>query len=616
MAVNLDTFQSTSVGLDQENFGKVPDSQFDTAMATKMQEDITKSLTPEDVKPSDANKVDVQLQGNIAVNLKKKDLFTGDLTSFEDEDSKTAVDKVDALFKSSSPFTTDTSAFNNLGRGTGPVEAGMQPVGVSGKTVEEELADEEMGEPGQPVGEFDFQEIIDPAKEYAIKGYQSIRDYFNPQQYAGPQGVGSVGYGAGTTGSYGGLSGTLTGGSAGSTQGFSGTGYGSLQNTSVQNTQSAVAALGPQAPQFANQAMLGQVSGGGYGGLSSSTAAGASQLATSGAGVNALGQPMYGSTAASSSRSIFGTAASIYGIYDGIKNKDYFSAGTSLITLLNPATAVPVAIMHAAKMLFGAWSASKRQKPKFGGAEFKATKNSLMATGGYGYNGYQPAAGQATVASVADYVNTYTKTFGLNFNGSKWADAIAADPRLNRYDTMNDSGYADPSVLSRKIFETKGLITGNPTYNGQAITSQEDYQKKVAEFNDYYKKTALERGGLVDAKRVGIDTPLSNEYKQITFKHSKQVGGGGSGPQYTTRTTGGGRGGGGGTTQTGYWDMTNSWNGGQVWVPAAPNVQVEQGYQGSSAYAISYSYEDATPHDMLYRNLVGSFQRGQGGTNY
>ena len=615
MSVNLDTFESKSVGLDQENFGKVPDSQFDTAMATKMQEDITKSLTPEDVKPSDANKVDVQLQGNIAVNLKKKDLFTGDLTSIEDEDSANAVDKVDAFFKSSSPFTTDTSAFNNLGRGTGPAATGMQPVGVSGKTIEEELAEEEMGEPGQAMGNLNYETILDPAREYAIKGYQSIRDYFNPQQYAGPQGMGSVGYGASTTGSYGGSSGTLTGGSAGSTQGFTGTGYGSLQNTSVQNTQSAVAALGPQAPQFANQAMLGQVSGGGYGGLASSSATGAAQLATSGAGVNALGQPMYGSTAASSSRSIFGTAASIYGIYDGIKNKDYFSAGTSLITLLNPATAIPMAIMHGAKMLFGAWSASKRQKPKFGGAEFKATKNGLEATGGWGYNGYKKEAGQATVASVSDYVNSYTKAFGLNFNGNKWAKAIEADPRMNRYDNTNESGYADPSILTRKIFETKGLITGNPTYNGQAITSQEDYKKKMEEFNEYYKKTALERGGLVDAKRVGIDRDLSNEYKQITFKNATQVGGGGSGPQYTTRNVGGGRGG-GGTTQTGYWDMTNSWNGGSTWVPAAPNVQVSQNYGGNTAHAISYSYEDATPHDMLYRNLVGRFQRGQGGTNY
>ena len=288
------------------------------------------------------------------------------------------------------------------------------------------------------------------------------------------------------------------------------------------------------------------------------------------------------------------------------------------MALINPATAIPMAIMQATKMLFGAWSASKRAKPKFGGAEFAATKNSLTATSGYGYNGYNPSAGQATVASVADYVNTYTKTFGLNFNGSKWAKAIEADPRLNRYDTMDDSGYADPSVLSRKIFETKGLITGNPTYNGQAITSQEDYKKKMEEFNEYYKKTALERGGLVDAKRVGITQDLSNEYKQITIKNATQVGGGDTGTNYTTIQTGGGRGG-GGTTQTGYWKQTGGGGrggSGATWVPAAPNVQVNQGYYGNTAHAVSYSYEDATPFDMLYRNLVGQFNRGQSGTYY
>ncbi len=292
-----------------------------------------------------------------------------------------------------------------------------------------------------------------------------------------------------------------------------------------------------------------------------------------------------GSTATSSGASamkVFGQAASIYGIYDGIKNKDYFSAGTALITLLNPATAIPIAVVNAAKMLFGAWSASKRPKPKFGGAEFKAEKNRLMATEGYGYNGYQPSAGKATVASIADYVNTYVKTFGLQFNGTRWAKAIEADPRLNRYDTMDDSGYRDPSVLARKIFETDGLITGTPTYFGQPITSQEDYKAKMEEFNEYYKKTALERGGLVDAAAVGIDPDtLSNEHNKITFKVSNQVGGGGTGRQYTQRTTGGGRGG-GGTTQTGYWQTTGTGGrggGNRVWVPAAPNVVVDQ-WQG------------------------------------
>ena len=166
MAIEQNAFDSASVSLDQENFGKIPESQFDTAMASKMQEDIAESLTPEDIKPSDANKVDVQLQGNIAVNLRKKDLFTGDLSSFEEPDAESASDKIDAVFKSSSPFTTDPTRLDLSGRNTGP-DAVLKPVGISGKTAEEELAEAAEGDPDTPppIGELDFSQLSDPAKD-------------------------------------------------------------------------------------------------------------------------------------------------------------------------------------------------------------------------------------------------------------------------------------------------------------------------------------------------------------------------------------------------------------------------------------------------------------------
>ena len=45
MAVNLDTFESTSVGLDQENFGKIPDSQLlNDLLLNKFQKNLKKSL--------------------------------------------------------------------------------------------------------------------------------------------------------------------------------------------------------------------------------------------------------------------------------------------------------------------------------------------------------------------------------------------------------------------------------------------------------------------------------------------------------------------------------------------------------------------------------------------
>jgi len=147
------------------------------------------------------------------------------------------------------------------------------------------------------------------------------------------------------------------------------------------------------------------------------------------------------------------------------------------------------------------------------------------------------------------------------------------------------------------------------------IASQQDYETKLASFNEWYQKTALERGGLVDAERVGIDpNSLSNEYKQINFSSAKETAPPSGGGQYTTRTVGGGRGG-GGTTQTGYY-VGGGRGGSRRWVPAPSNVTVQQGYSGSAATVTSTWQEDATPYDMLYRNLVGRFGRGQGGTYY
>jgi len=618
MALPKNPFDASVTDLD--TVGVAP-TEFDIALSDQIREDTAKSLTPDPVEVSDANIVDVEAQGNISVKRDPLTLQTFDLLNKTDPDAKSDTDILGFDVDEAADIAVPNFAQpENIHRGTGPTTK-LPNIDASGKpeeATEEELPDQVPDFGVEPDIDALYEKIQDKALDYGSQGLTYLRNLYGtyaPRSAAGINQLGQPMYGSTRLGLFHGISPTATSG-ASAPMGMAGMGYGSLQTpNAVQQAQQAVAALGPQAPQFANQAMLGQISGGGYGGLSSSVATGASQLATSGAGVNAFGQPMYGSTAAKSSgASVFGQAASIYGIYDGIKNKDYFSAGTALITLLNPATAIPMAVLHGAKMLFGAFSASKRPKPKFGGAEFKAEKNRLMATEGYGYNGYQPSAGKATVASIADYVNTYVKAFGLQFNGTRWAKAIEADPRLNRYDTMDDSGYRDPSVLARKIFETDGLITGTPTYFGQPITSQEDYKAKMEEFNDYYKKTALERGGLVDAAAVGINPDtLSNEHDKITFKTVSQVSAPG-GQNYTTRITGGGRGG-GGTTQAGYWKHSYY---GSTWVPAPANVQVTPaGYNtGSSGYTESYRYEDATPFDMLYKNLVGNFNRGQGGTYY
>jgi hypothetical protein len=600
MAVNRNDefenrFDSGAVDLDNPNIS-VPLGSLSEEVGEAERLAVQESVTPDEVDPSKANIIDEQNQAEISLNLDPLPLSGFEKTGAQVEDPKSLADMLQSKFKS----------FNVYG-GTPPstVDASYDPLSLA-----LEQADK-----------IDLSGTKTDAIEEATK--DKMNDY-GADPYMPDTGLGTLaseGYGY-VKGKIRDLYGSYFGDpyagqnttTAGATQVRSPSGpmpvgsyLGSGVNLATYATPFGTSLAGQAGGMFSsagsNFATQGSI------GLSSAPPA---SLAGQGAGSTAT-------SSGASAMKVFGQAASIYGIYDGIKNKDYFSAGTALITLLNPATAIPIAVVNAAKMLFGAWSASNRPKPKFGGAEFKAEKNRLMATEGYGYNGYQPSAGKATVASIADYVNTYVKTFGLQFNGTRWAKAIEADPRLNRYDTMDDSGYRDPSVLARKIFETDGLITGTPTYFGQPITSQEDYKAKMEEFNEYYKKTALERGGLVDAAAVGIDPDtLSNKHNKITFKVSNQVGGGGTGRQYTQRTTGGGRGG-GGTTQTGYWQTTGTGGrggGNRVWVPAAPNVVVDQGYSGTNAYAISYRYEDATPFDMLYKNLVGNFNRGQGGTYY
>ena len=502
MAIEQNTFDSASVSLDQENFGKIPESQFDTAMASKMQEDIADSLTPEDIKPSDANKVDVQLQGNIAVNLKKKDLFTGDLSSFEEPDAESASDKIDAVFKSSSPFTTDPTRLDLSGRNTGP-DAVLKPVGISGKTAEEELAEfaEEDPDTPTPVGELNFEKITDPAKRYAIKGYESIRDFFtNPPPEIQTTGAYDI--------SQGGYRQPYSTGYLGTYPNQSSIGLSSAPPASLAG-QGNVSMLPYATGTASTLANLG-VRAGTQTGLATATSLGAS-------GTTPFQTSLAGSAkgSASSAWATLGNAASVYGIYDGIKKGDLFSAGTSLITLLNPATAVPMAFLHAAKFALSNLLGGGRPKRAFGGVDLIASSNKLMTTAGYGYNAFRRETGQAVGASIADYVNQYVKDFGLQFNGNRWQKFLQENPRLERYDSTGETGYSDPSTMIRAILETKGMVTGTPTYNGQPITSQEQYKEKMEEFNKRYQDTAYKNGGLVDPTGAGIDVPLSGEFTTV-----------------------------------------------------------------------------------------------------
>lgn len=314
-------------------------------------------------------------------------------------------------------------------------------------------------------------------------------------------------------------------------------------------------------------------------------------------------------------------AAALYMTFKGgipQTNEGKIDAAVATYAIL---TGNPIAIGYGVFKGLVGFIQSRRGKPKFakGGADMGFENGYFKATSGYGYNGYKREAGQAGAAATADYLNTFKDYFGLKFYKPAYDKALAEDSRLGRYENINESGYADPTVMIRTLMETKGFMQGAPSIDGKPIQDQKEYESAMAKFNKHYSKKAMERGGLYDAKKAGIMQELSKDGvpNQITFKNSTQVGGGGTGTQYITRNTGGGRGG-GGTTETGYYAPGTGMNPG-TWVPAAPNVVMEQGnpYSGGGAYAISYTHEDVdNPYDMLYYNLTGQFNRGQGGTNY
>lgn len=281
-----------------------------------------------------------------------------------------------------------------------------------------------------------------------------------------------------------------------------------------------------------------------------------------------------------------GRVASAYSLYQGVKggiperDQDKIAVGLDAAALYsgNPAVIGAAAFWKAATF-FGDWFMHGRHgKPKYakGGADLKSEKGKLMTTAGYGYNNYKLGAGQAGAASAADFVNSYVKYFGLNFNSKKWNQYVAKDSRMGRYDTENISGFRDPTVLIRKALESKGVITGNPSVNGVPVSNQDDYMAKMKEFNKYYKKTAADRGGLVDAKSAGINQPLSRD--NVPNKIYEKVG-------------------------------SNT---------PDPN-RPERDYHGRPMYYVTSMQEKETvenPYDILYYNLTGQFNRGHGGTGY
>jgi len=262
-----------------------------------------------------------------------------------------------------------------------------------------------------------------------------------------------------------------------------------------------------------------------------------------GPGVNALGQPTYGSTSASISNTAIGAgtaggaAASTagwsgtgygsltgggpsssagtsqaakalgwvgaaYNAYNAAEawgNKDYAGAITSsawAVASVNPA-ALPYAIgLEALSMIgrsLGWWG--KKPKQGFGGAEILLNKetNQLEFERTYSYNGFDASQAGRHSKQAVEFLNGWSKKFGMKLNYDKAQEAIAgAKIRGGNYLRRIDvSPWKDGSGSSSEMIERwidSGAYEGNPTYYnaelGQRVgfSSQEQYEKEVNQY--------------------------------------------------------------------------------------------------------------------------------------
>jgi len=240
-------------------------------------------------------------------------------------------------------------------------------------------------------------------------------------------------------------------------------------------------------------------------------------------------------------------------------------------------TGNPVAVAYGAFKGLVSFLKSRRGKPKYakGGADIAFKNNYFQATSGYGYNGYRTESGQAGAAAVSDYLNTFKDYFGLKFYEPAYKKALAENSRLGRYENINQSGYADASMMIRSIMEIKGFMQGSPKVNGKQIGSQKAYEAAMVQFNEHYRERAMERGGLYDAKKAGIGQELTRDGV----------------PTEIYRTVDTGR-------------------------PDTSSPRDRNGRYTRNLTSQSKVRDVDNPYDILYYNLVGRFNEGNGGSNY
>ena len=590
----LNKFDANVVALDQRKID-IPD-KFAGTFGAETQKKIIEGFTPKIGGQAletalDVNKVNIQTQGNIAVNLDPKRLYEGSLLDLKDKDASSALDLLKSASKDSSIFNSDAFKFlpDSAKRMDAAFDDQMKAIGESGKTAEEMIEEGEAGEElmeGMYAPEVDLSGLYDPVKKQIGEWGGDAWDYlFGPKHdisklsTTGPYDVSKGLY---ATQIPTGLKTT----SAQTSIGLSGPPPASLAGRQAGDITNISSLATAGASAFANIGLA--VPAGVQTGLQTFTTLGSAGAVPFQTG---LGTGTSGTAGATAARSL-GQLASVWGIYEGIKSgtgQGYMNAALSTAALINPALAIPVAIITGLQALFGM---RRRGRPKFpfGGTEFKTEGNKLTFKHPYGYNGFNGGVARAGAASVADYVNTFVNYFGdytgqgLQFNSGAWKNAVKKDPRLGRYDTMNDSGYADPSVLIRKVLEAPGVITGTPMRNGMPVNDQQQYEQEMKGFNTWYTKTAIERGGVANRQWLNTKEEPNMFGENWAGQYGKVP------DQIHHRTRG--------------------------------EFLYERGRGGlgqtpDPVYRWHESYEDVkSPYDTLYYNITGKFNRGEGGMGY
>jgi len=189
-----------------------------------------------------------------------------------------------------------------------------------------------------------------------------------------------------------------------------------------------------------------------------------------------------------------GAALSAYGAYNA------FKAGDTLGGVANTVSTIayfvpglqPVALALTAASFISSLTGWGRGKPKpgMGGSELKYDPESkqLAHSDTWSYNGFDPSQAKTHTDKAVQFINGYTKQYGMKIDPTKFPSGQSNWQYLSRIDV---SPYRNGSQSSGELIErwmSSGAIVGKPSYfdteSGERrfFTSQEQYEQSVSSF--------------------------------------------------------------------------------------------------------------------------------------